>query len=524
MSLILRSNSFDSHDIYYVHEILANSIAYSESIFREAIRAEFWHKGKDYVQHCRQLESSPITVESEFQLIYNYYKDVRAALLKTYILTQLSHMLININNKGNNFSSTSYYVKDELFRRVDLIKRNVKNLLKIAKRDSWVCDRFPYLHADGYTQVIKFLQGYIDNELNLNQEDTCQNNCEDFTSTRHVRCADKTLCTQNRNDELVVCNGKIRDCTEIPSEEVEVCFAENTLKRYHYLKYSDGNVHGSKPATECSSINHAKSWRRWFVKCSSCYCLCDDTKDSERHFSLHEVVSDIEQNKVITGVRFVKENGVIQLSISQRTLLPFGQTEESEQDTWKLADYQFAATDHSAIDGVDYFTLTYENRSINLDDLVVPQGKLVTGIRFFNLNGHLALQIRATDFDYFSGRLENITHTPWVMSEYGGQTEIEIAKKANSLVSVVSGLYIPDTTINAFVRFGPSDIQFDVGQSTVPLIDTMPIESRNPVALGGIGLAYKKNEESGGFIGLKTITYDFAIADVTIDEEYDYID
>ena len=46
-SIILHSNSFDSIDIYYVHDILANSIASSESIFREAIRAEFWHKGKD---------------------------------------------------------------------------------------------------------------------------------------------------------------------------------------------------------------------------------------------------------------------------------------------------------------------------------------------------------------------------------------------------------------------------------------------------------------------------------------------
>lgn len=46
-SLILRSDSFDSIDIYYVHNILTSSIAYSESIFKEAIRAEFWYKGKD---------------------------------------------------------------------------------------------------------------------------------------------------------------------------------------------------------------------------------------------------------------------------------------------------------------------------------------------------------------------------------------------------------------------------------------------------------------------------------------------
>lgn len=130
-SILLNSGSIETINIYNVHTILRNAIAYSENLFREAIQAEFWEKGKNvslhlklkfqefkltsanqslslfpipihfqYVQHCHELETSPITIESEFQLIYNYYKDVRAALLKTYILTQLSHMLININNKG----------------------------------------------------------------------------------------------------------------------------------------------------------------------------------------------------------------------------------------------------------------------------------------------------------------------------------------------------------------------------------------------------------------------------------------
>lgn len=228
--------------------------------------------------------------------------------------------------------------------------------------------------------------------------------------------------------------------------------------------------------------------------------------------------------RVLTGVRIVKVNGVIQLSISQRTLLPFGQTDESEQDTWKLADYQFAATDKGPIEGVDYFTLTYENRSVNLDDLVVPKGKLVTGVRFYHLNGHLILQIRATDFNYFEGRLENISHNPWVMNENGGQNEIKIVKKVNPLDTVVSDVYLPITSDNSFVQFGPSDIDFDVGQSTVPFIDTFPLESKNPILLGGLGLTYKNNDGSGGFIAIKTITYDFAIADIATDEEYDYID
>lgn len=111
------------------------------------------------------------------------------------------------------------------------------------------------LATEGYAQVTKFLQGYVDNELNFNQEDTCKNNCEDYTNIEHIRCADKTLCAQNRRQDLVVCSGQIRDCRQIPSDEIEVCYTDNTIRRYHYLKYSDGKVHGNKPSTECSSIN-----------------------------------------------------------------------------------------------------------------------------------------------------------------------------------------------------------------------------------------------------------------------------
>lgn len=228
--------------------------------------------------------------------------------------------------------------------------------------------------------------------------------------------------------------------------------------------------------------------------------------------------------RVITGVRLVKENGVIQISASQRTLLSFGQTSESEQDTWILPDEQFAVTDIGVYEDIDYATLSYDNRAINVDDLILPPGKLVTGVRFqrSSVNGHLQLEIRATDFDYFSGRLLNISHNPWVKNTDGGQNEIEIAHRRNPLKYIVNDLYLPDTTPNAFVKFGPSDLDYDIGQTTVPIIETYPVESQNPVALGGIGLTYKSNNDSAGFIALKTISYEFSIADA--DKEYDYID
>lgn len=203
----------------------------------------------------------------------------------------------------------------------------------------------------------------------------------------------------------------------------------------------------------------------------------------------------------------------------------YGLTDESEQDTWILPDEQFAVTDIGVYEGIDYASLSHENRSINLDDLILPKGTTLTGVRFQQISetGHLALEIRATDFDYYSGRLLNISHNPWVRNFQGGQIEIEIPKRRNPLRYIAKDIYKPETIENAFVNFGPTDLDYDIGQTTVPFIETYPLESRNPVVLGGVGLTYKSaGDDSAGFIALKTITYDFGIADA--DKSYDYID
>lgn len=46
-SVLLNAESFDSVDIDEVQSILSNANLYSENVFREAIRAEFWEKGKN---------------------------------------------------------------------------------------------------------------------------------------------------------------------------------------------------------------------------------------------------------------------------------------------------------------------------------------------------------------------------------------------------------------------------------------------------------------------------------------------
>lgn len=241
-------------------------------------------------------------------------------------------------------------------------------------------------------------------------------------------------------------------------------------------------------------------------------------------FSCLFFASNFINNRVVTGVRIVKVNGIFQFAISQRTLFPYGQTDGREQNTWKMADYQFSVHDKGPIDGVDYFTLTHEKRAINLDDLTVPQGKVVTGIQFFHQNGHIIIQIRATDFDYFSGRLINLNYSPWVRNLDGGQNEIELKRRGYPLDAMLDVNLPTPLKSNAFVTFGPTDLETDVSQLTVPFIETLPLESKNPVVLAGIGLVHKGQDGSGGVIAPKLICYEFPIVDPTPEDKFDYID
>lgn len=54
---------------------------------------------------------------------------------------------------------------------------------------------------------------------------------------------------------MAVCSGSVRDCKELNNDDIQICYGDSDLRRYHYLKYSDGKQYGLKPKTQCSSIN-----------------------------------------------------------------------------------------------------------------------------------------------------------------------------------------------------------------------------------------------------------------------------
>ena len=79
----------------------------------------------------------------------------------------------------------------------------------------------------------------------------------------------------------------------------------------------------------------------------------------------------------MTGIKLTKVNKVIHLQIQEGELLPRGEIlEESVQ--WKDVD-NFTVMDRNMQNGKDYHSLDWENRALDLDDLVAPKFHVLTG-------------------------------------------------------------------------------------------------------------------------------------------------
>lgn len=54
-----------------------------------------------------------------------------------------------------------------------------------------------------------------------------------------------------------------------------------------------------------------------------------------------------------------------------------------------------------------------------------------------------------------------------------------------------------------------SDMNNDFGQNTIPFIDIQEVTMNPPMPFSGIGFIHRGRKESGGFLALKVIQYDY---------------
>ncbi|XP_035909015.1 uncharacterized protein LOC118510803 isoform X1 [Anopheles stephensi] len=437
------------------------------------------------------------------QMIYMLYESIAMTELKGYIMMQFSYALLKVQGKGN-FTEESQARSNELNTRLARTQQLMQSVMRQTSGEYWRCDPERGTHRENttYVQFTRLLQGYIENEVDMNTDNTCRETCDHYQyGHEQQQCYKELYCSKQPK-----CAGRIYDCEYIDSDMWICPAAPGSQRRYEYIEYENGEIRGRKQ--HCPrGTSKVDSWWRWlFWHCSYCFCLCDDAgRHSDRYVSLRESVSDIEQNRVVTGLRFVKRKQMLHLIVQQGQLLPGG---DIANDTLEwVVPKPFSHTDKGVRDGRDYHTLSYDRRAIDLDDVHVHPGYVLTGVRFRTLGSHLNLEIRMTEMNFTSGTLVDIDQSIWIGNEDADRTEIPL--RYMDVPTLAPARSTPDSTSGQYLRFGPSGGRADAAQTTIPFLDAQPVYTLRPTPLAGAGLMHKGTPKYGGFVAPKVFTYDF---------------
>ncbi|XP_076285679.1 chemokine-like protein orion isoform X2 [Lasioglossum baleicum] len=464
---------------------------------------EFIVHDKLFVQ-AYQEAASQICSENQSlqQLLYNLYGTVTLAEIKGYSMIQFSYMLLRLYNQGANFTEEMELTKQQYAVRTSETVRAVKTAMAFAPRDLWMCDPARPKLNETYTQLTELFQGYIVNEIDLNAHTSCRENCAYYSYTNVHGCYKNQFCAQQRK-----CNGNVIHCEYIDSDMWVCPAAKNSHRRYEYVVYENNQVFGQRGMCKREETK-VDSWWYWlFWHCSYCFCYCDDQSSrSDRYFSLREVTSDTANNKVVTGVALKKVNQIMHIQIQEGQLLPRGNINKTTV-AWKPV-VPFSILDKNVKNGVDYHSLAWEKRGLDLDDLVSDQNHLITGLRFRTIGSRLNLEIQVTPFTFTSGELSQPSvNSFWIGNDVTNRSQLEL--KNPDIPTRTQLPSLPDSKKHRYVNFSPSDRVMDAAQNTVPFIDIQPVKSDPPVPMAGAGVFHKGRPGSGGYVALKLITYDF---------------
>ncbi|XP_075237276.1 chemokine-like protein orion isoform X2 [Lycorma delicatula] len=460
-----------------------------------------------YEQILKEIGSNLCNVQqSPQQVIYNIYTSLQMTQLKGYTMMQFSWMLLRLYNKGN-FTLEANKSKEKYLHRMRLQVQMAKKAMSDADQSMWRCDPYKYVEDETYTQLTRLLQGYIQNEIDLNNEETCRENCQYYSYTKQFGCYKDNFCSQQRN-----CNGRIVDCKFIDSD-MTVCQAETmSNERYRWIEYKNGEKLGDL-SQSCARVTKVDSWWRYlFWHCSYCLCICDDPYFSDRYFNLRPVTSNVEENMVVTAIRFIKVDHIIHLQIQEGKMLPKGIINETTLSWRPVDEYKI---DITGVRNKDYHMMSWEERGIDLDELTAPQNHVLTGVKFRKLGTHLNLEIRITPFNFSNGLLiKPKEKSEWISNDNtDGASEsprTEVKLKAPDVPTKHPFNNRPDSQKDQFLIFTYTDIYKDIAQHTVPYIDTQIVGPQPPTPLSGVGLMHKGMDGSGGFISPKVFTYNMA--------------
>lgn len=138
-------------------------------------------------------------------------------------MVQFSYMLLKLYDKGQ-FKHESNLARDRYQKRnIETIK-SMQVAMNSASRDLWKCDPKHHIKGDTYVEITQLLQGYVQNEVDLNSEGTCKETCSEYSYTKSHSCYQNLWCRQQKK-----CEGRVINCQYIDAD-MWICPAVSAMK------------------------------------------------------------------------------------------------------------------------------------------------------------------------------------------------------------------------------------------------------------------------------------------------------
>ncbi|XP_023246623.1 uncharacterized protein LOC111643285 [Copidosoma floridanum] len=463
-------------------------------------------------------------LQSRQRYFYDFFCTVLSYEIKGIVSLKYAHELKYQNTTHDTHVQER---KDWKKQATEIIKETIeafKGLMSRAERDMWKCD--PKTPVENKTFV----------ELKLFQRVLYQG--ADF-ATRYCPATQKDQSVQpiTHSTRQRHCNNLVYCRTLENTKPITACILKDQSQRRRYSAATseprnfweillrrhsiDCDENSDKTTFESAYVvtSHRSAFRE-----SGCDCICHELQDSDRYISLEPVISDVERNFIITGVKLVLVNHTIHIQIQQGKLNRYGLVDRKSVE-WKNIEPISGTADlaqdekekykiRDTFEGKQIFKLDwYDKRGLYLDDMDFEENKVVVGLRFglvqeSNSPVYVKLDTMAMRFNFGTGQLnheeftwwsskqDTFTRTPLRLYELSSPTSLEYDENK------------PDGEAHQSTEFAPSAYSSkDAGQSTLPFIDIQPVVSDPPVPLSGVSMDIKHTVKSGGYLILKTKTY-----------------
>lgn len=89
----------------------------------------------------------------------------------------------------------------------------LRHVMSLADRIVWRCDPSQHVEGETYLAVTRLLQGFIENEVDMNNDGTCKENCAAYQFAENQGCFKDLYCAKQPK-----CTGKLLNCQFVDSD------------------------------------------------------------------------------------------------------------------------------------------------------------------------------------------------------------------------------------------------------------------------------------------------------------------